>query len=105
MRANVAVELSETDRRRIRAALGRGGMATRREFRIFADRAIRDAIAATPEPRPTRRAKAPAPATPIALESDDARCSTCERPKVEHGRMGRTCPPRPGKLKGTRFTP
>lgn len=104
MKTNLPLELTDTDRRRIRAAIRRGGLATRSEIRIFADRAIREAIAAAPDPKPARRLKAAAPA-PTAVQQlpGDTRCQLCERPKDDHGRMSLTCPPRPGRPKGRRF--
>jgi len=40
--------------RTVRAALGRGGRATRKECVLFIDRAIGTALAKAPEPRPAR---------------------------------------------------
>jgi len=106
MKTNYPLELNDTDRRRIRAAVGRAGMATRKEIRIFADRAIRKALAEAPDPKPVRRPKSALP-TPGAGEQvpGTTRCELCERPKDDHGRMSLTCPPRTGRPKGQRFKP
>lgn len=109
MKINLSLDVTDQDRRTVRAAIGRGGVATRKEIRIFAERAIRGALAAAPEPKPRRQATTP-PAAPRPLEQlqalpDETRCQRCERPKDEHGKMGLTCPPRPGRPKGQRFTP
>lgn len=122
MKVNCALELSDQDRRRVRAAIGRGGVATRKEIRIFAERAIRGALAAAPEPKPKRGSREGVMSRPFAYAPghapgarqtlaelqalpDDARCALCGRPKDEHGRMGLTCPPRSGQPHGRRFTP
>jgi len=55
VRVNLSLELTDHDRRTVRATIGRGGVATRKEIRIFAERAIRGAIAAAPEPKRSRR--------------------------------------------------
>lgn len=107
MKTNIAFDFSELDRRTVRAALKRGGMATRKELRIFVDRAIRDALAKAPEPKPKRQKKA-APVVDQkrhALDTwpDDTRCTNCNRVKADHGRMSQSCLPSPGLRKGTRF--
>lgn len=109
MRINLPLELTDTERRTVRAALGRGGVATRKEIRVFAEHAIRSAISAAPAPKPVRQAgQVAAPARAIdQLQAlpDDTKCRLCERPKSLHGRMGLTCPPRSGRPYGQRFTP
>jgi hypothetical protein len=109
MKVHCALEMTDTDRRRVRAAIGRGGVATRKEIRIFAERAIRRALETGPEPK-TRQRPAPAASTPkaMALEQlralpDDTMCARCGRTKADHGRMGFSCPPRPGQRPGGRF--
>jgi hypothetical protein len=107
MKINHSLDLTDTDRARVRAAIGRGGLATRKEIRIFVDRAIRAAIASTPDPKPRRQkvAAAPGPFDQLHALPDETCCIRCERPKSDHGRMSLTCPPRPGRAKGQRFTP
>ena len=106
MKIHLSLELTDTDRRTVRAAIGRGGVATRKEVRIFAERAIRGAIAAAPDPKPKRAARpAPPPPSPIALLPPDTPCARCGRPKDDHGLMSLTCPPRTGRAHGGRFRP
>lgn len=107
MKTNIAFDFSELDRRTVRAALKRGGMASRKELRIFVDRAVRDALAKAPEPKPKRQKKA-APVVDAKREAVEAlpegtRCKNCNRLKDDHGRMSLTCLPSPGVAKGLRF--
>lgn len=70
----------EATLRTIRAAHGRGGVASRKECLTFIDRAVRDALAKAPDPRPTRkRAPKPAPEPPTLLTEDQERAQAIER--------------------------
>jgi hypothetical protein len=110
MKANFSFDFTELDRRTVRASVGRAGQATRKELRIFVERAIRTALHAAPEPKPKRQKKvAPPPPRPVELVAGDVLC-VCGLPKDDHGRMGFTCPPGTDRVKGTRrmgskFTP
>lgn len=69
------VNLSEDELRTIRAAVGRGGKATRNECRIFIDRAVRKALHDAPEPKPKRmkhEKKDPSARTVVAPENEQA---------------------------------
>jgi hypothetical protein len=55
MKVNTSFAFSEEQLRTIRAALGRGGAATRKECRYFVERAVEFALKAAPEPKPKRR--------------------------------------------------
>lgn len=115
MNVNVKFALSDEDKRKIRAAIGRGGMATRSEVRVFVQHAYAEALRGAPEPKARR-----ATATPEARASadharqaavdaaDDAVCANCGRPKKSgHGAMAFSCLPTPGEpIAGRRiFTP
>lgn len=66
--------LDETALRTIRAAHGRGGVASRRECVTFIDRAVREALDKAPEPRPARkRVVKPAPVPPVVLTDEQER--------------------------------
>lgn len=115
MNVTVKLYLSDEDRRKVRAALGRGGMATRSETRIFAQHAYATALGGAPEPK-VRRAKA-VPDAKVSADTarqaaveapEDALCAHCGRPKASgHGKMAFTCLPTPGEpIAGRRiFTP
>ena len=55
MKVKTGFMFEEADLRRIRASVGRGGIATRSECRIFIDRAVREALKDAPEPKPARK--------------------------------------------------
>lgn len=55
MKVNIGLVLNDEQLRTIRAALGRGGVATRKECRYFVERAIEAALKAAPDPKPKRR--------------------------------------------------
>ena len=55
MKVNIGLVLNDDQLRTIRAALGRGGVATRKECRYFVERAIEAAFKKAPEPKPKRR--------------------------------------------------
>lgn len=77
MKVRYAVNLEEHDLRSIRAAIGCGGKATRKECVTFIDRAVRKAIKDAPDPKPARtRQPKPAPAV-----------KTVETPEQEHERL------------------
>ena len=58
MKVRTAFTFTETELRTLRAALGRGGVATRKECLTFIDRAVRTAIDAAPTPKAKRRSAA-----------------------------------------------
>jgi hypothetical protein len=77
MRVNHAFEFSDDTLRTIRAALGRGGAATRKECRVFIARAVEAALKAAPTPKPKRAKVAKVKADPMAVvapptETDEA---------------------------------
>lgn len=51
MTVRLRFDISEDQRRAIRAALGRGGKATRKECSLFIERAAQQAIEEAPKPR------------------------------------------------------
>lgn len=55
MKVRTGFNFSDSDLRAVRASIGRGGRATRRECLTFIDRVVREAIERTPEPRPRRQ--------------------------------------------------
>lgn len=74
MRVNVAFEFSEAQLRIIRATFGRGGVATRKDSRLFINQAVAAAFRVAPEPKPKRTARpAPEPpkAAPLVCECGD----------------------------------
>ena len=89
MKVNIGFELSEAELRRLRAGIGRSGMATRKEVRIFVDRVVRSAVASLPEPKP-KRASCPPPPKPKPSTASTL-CAHCDKPQSEHSAMG-TCP-------------
>ena len=104
-------ELAETDRQRIRAALGRRGLSSRMETRVFIERAVREALSRTPEPKVRRPRTSPVTQTPVrqrleVLQAlpDETPCAKCTRPKVDHGMMSLSCLPTAGRARGERFT-
>lgn len=107
MKANFSLDFTELDRRTVRASVGRGGQATRKELRIFVERAIRAALHNAPEPKPKRQKKAAVVVDQKreALNAlpDDVRCKHCGRIKEDHGRMSMSCLPKYGVPKGKRF--
>jgi hypothetical protein len=113
MTINLKLDLNEEQLRRIRAAHGRGGKATRNECRVWLNRTIAAGLIALPEPKVrgrkpgqepqavTRaRAKAEERRAKAAAAPDEARCHHCRRPKADHGRMGYACP---APFRGTSF--
>lgn len=119
MRINVTIVLDEAQLRRVRAAHGRGGKATRAECRTWFQRVVLDAIAGAPEPKVRRKRETPAPPA-AALGSDrkpalpgveptevtdETRCRHCKRRRENHGRMMGTCPPGFGAKVGSFFEP
>lgn len=113
---NVKIGLTEHERRRIRTGyLGRGGVATRKEIRQWADAIIRAGIDGLPAPTVRRRDSAQRSAADLdqaerakkdrfaiaKAAGDDALCARCQRPKSDHGRMAFACP---AGFSGT-FTP
>ncbi len=59
MRVNAAFDFPEPQLRSIRAALGRGGVATRKDCRVFILRAVEAALKAAPTPKAARRKALP----------------------------------------------
>ena len=94
--------LSEGQLRQVRVALGRGGKATRKDVRYWAERLLSESIRNLPDAKPARKKRVEPPA-PITPGSTTDRCSICRYPRDEHGKMGGTCPPGVGRKKGTRF--
>lgn len=103
MKTNVSIRMTDDDRARVRAALGRGGLATREEIRIFVDRAIVRALAQTPEPK--RRRPKPAPAPTAAPMDPSTPCATCGKTLADHYSISKTCPLNRTTKPGARFVP
>ena len=113
MTINLKLDLNEDQLRRVRAAHGRGGKATRNECRVWLNRLIAAGIIALPEPKVrgrkpgeepqavTRaRAKAAERRERAEAAPDEALCRHCRKPKADHGRMGFSCP---APFRGTTF--
>jgi hypothetical protein len=103
---NIKVTIDERDRRRVRAAVGRGGLATRAEVKVFALSAYRQSLSSAPEPKPKRGTPKVDPVSTggsrfaAALVADaDATCKHCGKAKARHGKMGFACL----GVKGTMF--
>ena len=80
MKVNTGFVFTEDQLRTVRAALKRGGVATRKECRMFVTRAVEAALHAAPEPKPKRRpAPAPAPETKKRAATGSWRCPACKR--------------------------
>lgn len=85
MKVHTDFVFSDEQRRSIRAALGRGGAATRKECRIFISRAVEAAMKAAPEAKPKRRPvpKPAPPPPPVDLTDDEEReQSRLQREKI-----------------------
>jgi molybdenum cofactor biosynthesis enzyme MoaA len=116
MRVPIRLELTEDQLRRVRAAYGRGGVATRNEVRTWLDRVVQTALRAAPEPK-RRRVASPAPerqtapsgppAAPqrVSPVTDETRCRHCRRQRDSHGKMMLSCLPGFGAPLGSRFSP
>jgi hypothetical protein len=108
VKVHLSLELDDERLRRIRAALGRGGPATRKEVRAWAQRLLDDGLARAPEPK--RRRVRPEPVATLEPEpdiavTDDTRCRHCQRRRESHGKMSATCLPGFGAAPGSRFSP
>jgi hypothetical protein len=64
VKVNTSFVFTDEQLRTIRAALGRGGAATRKECRYFIDKAVAAAFDKAPEPKPKRR---PAPKVVVKM--------------------------------------
>jgi hypothetical protein len=109
MKVNISLELDDERLRRIRAALGRGGTATRSEVRVWVDRLVQGGLRAAPEPK-RRRVAAPKPEPtpepePDVEVTDETPCRHCQRQRQSHGKMMGTCLPGFGAAPGSRFSP
>jgi hypothetical protein len=101
LKVNYGVMLNEETRRRMRARVGRGGLATRSEIRNFLDMVVTAAIADLPEPKVRRRkVERPAP-KPV---DGTAVCAHCGHPRSEHGDVSASCPLNRTVKPGSRFT-
>jgi hypothetical protein len=102
MKVRFAVGFDEAQLRSIRASIGRGGKATRKECQVFIDRAVRLALDKAPEAKPVRvkRAKPEPEVTreESTTEEHDRLRATRERIAKHYGtrerswRMPRNCP-------------
>jgi hypothetical protein len=117
MRVNVAIEVSDDERRRLRAAINRGGMASRMEVRVLAERLVREQIQNAPAPK-VRRKPVERPldggltASQVVDAIDGARdrtaasdavCVTCGKIKAEHMGQRLHCPLSKSVKPGSRF--
>lgn len=102
MITNLRIELDDDQLRSVRAALGRGGKATRKDVSAWALRLLFDAVKGAPAP--VRRQSKPVQAKAqlenrardwdAATEAaDDAVCGHCGFTKERHGKMAFSCPP------------
>lgn len=85
MKVRTGFNFDDGQLRTIRAAVGRGGVATRRECVTFIDRAVRDALAKAPDPRPARKrapkAEPPAP-EPVLTDDQERQQAIARRDKI-----------------------
>lgn len=118
MKIHLALDVDETWLRRVRARTDRGGVATRTEFKAWAQTVLSDARAALPTPK-TRKQGAPragtdqAGSTPVRSTSYHATitalpptavCTICGRTKAEgHGGLAFSCLPGSNIPRGARF--
>jgi molybdenum cofactor biosynthesis enzyme MoaA len=116
MKVPVKLDLTEDQLRRIRAAYGRGGVATRAEVRTWLDRVVQTALKAAPEPKRRRAVPPPERKTLAAAAivgdrweavpvTDETVCRHCKRQRQSHGKMLLTCLPGFGAPVGSRFSP
>lgn len=110
LKTNVPIMTNDEQRARVRAYFGRGGLATRKEIRVFAVAAVGHAIEACPQPKRRTAQKQPTSSPASTLERartapDEAICGRCEQPKSDHGKMAFSCPPASGRPKGQTFAP
>ena len=113
MTVTIRMDVDDERRRRIRAAMGRGGMATRAEVKAWVDQRVELGVLELPAPKRRGRAAPAAPATEpsrFASRFEAAKaaselvvCRHCGTKKLRHGKMGFTCPPMPGRPKGRMF--
>lgn len=70
MTVNHRFAFTEDELRTIRAAIGRGGKATRKECAVFINRAVKAALDAAPEPKAKRvkRVKTDPSARPVVVD-------------------------------------
>lgn len=81
MKVRAAFQFDEVQLRTIRASIGRGGRATRKECAVFINRAVSKALDAAPDPKPVRR-KVKKVETWKRAEcrcTDDAKCAACRQ--------------------------
>lgn len=88
----VRFELSEAQLRTVRAAYGRGGVATRKESSLFINRAVAEALDKAPEPKVKRVARRvevkPPPVAATCSCGDGPLCPVCraKRDRILSGR-------------------
>lgn len=99
MRTNIALELDDNQRRRIRAGINRGGAATRSEIRIWVQRILQAALSELPPAKvracntSRRKQLERETAAVIAPIHPATICVNCGATKAEHiGMMQRLCP-------------
>jgi hypothetical protein len=125
---NVKLDLCDDDLRRIRAIVGRGGVATRTEVRTWVDRLVQGGLRLAPEPKRRTQAKRHLAScvqvagrwlcaadcdlhvvvdveAEQAAVTDATRCRHCKRTRESHGKMLLTCLPGFGAPAGSRFSP
>jgi hypothetical protein len=103
VRVNIAVELDDTMRGKLRAGMNRGGLATRKDVRVFVNRLVGDAFDKLPEPR-RRRVRPPVEAKPVLPVRDTGPCAHCANPLSEHIGALRACPLSKAVKPGSKFT-
>jgi hypothetical protein len=107
MKVVYTLNVTEDDRRKVRAGLGKGGLATRNEVRYWLNRLVQSELERLPSPRVrTRQRAASAAATPRhpdILRDSDAPCVNCKRPLGDHIGLALTCPLSKSVKPGSKF--
>lgn len=83
MKVRTAFTFEDRTLRTIRAALGRGGVATRKDCVTFIERAVAQALAGAPTPKPART-KRPTPvvtkvAEPVVPQTEEEQATAARR--------------------------
>lgn len=92
MKVRTAFDFSDAQLRTIRAAHGRGGIATRKESVIFIARAVEAALKAAPEAKPARRRVAkplPPPPAPPPTADEEAAAAKARRDAIRRLYLGK----------------
>lgn len=103
MKVNFSLVLDDDALRRVRAAQGRGGKATRSDVRMWLQRLADAGLRHAPEPKVRRKASpaaqeaAGATKSPVAeaqdVSTDETLCGRCGWTRGQHHALARHCPP------------